>query len=71
MLYIAEVSANHLGSLERAHQLIDAAASAGASAVKFQTYTPDTMTLNLEEFSVSSEHDLWAEEHYIVSIKRQ
>lgn len=59
VLYIAEVSANHLGSLERAHQLIDAAASAGASAVKFQTYTPDTMTLNLEEFSVSSEHDLW------------
>jgi N-acetylneuraminate synthase len=59
VLYIAEVSANHLGSLGRAHELIDAAASAGANAVKFQTYTPDTMTLNLEKFSVSQDHDLW------------
>ena len=59
VLYIAEISANHLGSLERAHKLIDAAASAGAGAVKFQTYTPDTMTLNLPEFSVSDGHDLW------------
>jgi N-acetylneuraminate synthase len=59
VLYIAEVSANHQGSLDRAHSLIDAAASAGAGAVKFQTYTPDTMTLNLEKFAVSPGHDLW------------
>jgi len=59
VLYIAEVSANHLGSLERAHKLIDAAAGAGATAVKFQTYTPDTMTLDLPEFSVNSGHELW------------
>lgn len=59
VLFIAEVSANHQGSLDRAHALIDAAASAGASAVKFQTYTPDTMTLNLEKFSVSEGHGLW------------
>lgn len=59
VLFIAEVSANHQGSLERAHALIDAAATAGAGAVKFQTYTPDTMTLNLEKFSVSQGHDLW------------
>jgi pseudaminic acid synthase len=59
VLYIAEVSANHLGSLKRAHQLIDVAAAAGASAVKFQTYTPDTMTLDLPEFSVVKGHELW------------
>lgn len=40
---IAEVSANHLGSLQRAHAIIDAAAEAGASAVKFQTFTPEQM----------------------------
>jgi N-acetylneuraminate synthase len=59
VLYIAEISANHQGSLDLAHNLIDAAASAGADAVKFQTYTPDTMTLNLQKFSVSEGHDLW------------
>jgi N-acetylneuraminate synthase len=59
IFFIAEVSANHLGSLKRAHQLVDAAADAGASAVKFQTYTADTMTLDLPEFSVIEGHELW------------
>ena len=59
VLFIAEVSANHLGSLDRAKEIVRQAAISGASAVKFQTYTADTMTLNLDDFSVSSEHQLW------------
>lgn len=60
VLFIAEISANHLGSLERAKNLVREAARIGATAVKFQTYTADTMTLNIQEFSVSEDHELWS-----------
>ena len=58
---IAEMSGNHNQSLERAFAIIDAAAAAGAHALKIQTYTPDTMTLNLaeNEFFISDPKSLW------------
>jgi pseudaminic acid synthase len=57
--FIAEISGNHLGEIGRAKELIKAAADSGATAVKFQTYTAETMTLNLDKFKVTSGHDLW------------
>lgn len=59
VMYIAEVSANHLGSLDRAKSIIRAAAHAGATAVKLQTYTAETMTLNLPGLKISDGHSLW------------
>jgi pseudaminic acid synthase len=57
--FIAEISANHLGSLDRAKELVHAAAESGATYVKFQTYTADTMTLDHKNFAVSDDHELW------------
>ncbi len=60
---IAEISGNHLGDLNRAKELIHAAKKSGATHVKLQTYTPDTITLNVStpEFRVSEGHELWSE----------
>lgn len=59
---IAELSGNHNQSLDRALALVDAAAAAGADAIKLQTYTPDTMTLDLSEgeFVITDANSLWA-----------
>ncbi len=56
---MAEISANHRGSLKTAHDLLELASKAGADAIKLQTYKPETMTLDLEGFSISSDHQLW------------
>jgi len=58
---IAEMSGNHNRSLERALEIVDAAARAGAHALKIQTYTPDTMTLDVDggEFHIADESSPW------------
>jgi len=59
---IAEMSGNHNQSLERALEIVDAAAKTGAHALKIQTYTPDTMTIDLDEreFHISDPDSLWS-----------
>lgn len=59
---IAEMSGNHNQSLERALQIVEAAARAGAHALKLQTYTADTMTLDVqgEGFRIEDKGSLWA-----------
>lgn len=58
---IAEVSGNHNGSLERALEIVDAAAAAGAQCLKLQTYTADTITIDSSApaFRISDAHGLW------------
>lgn len=69
---IAEMSANHNGSIEAAYKIIDAAAESGADAVKMQTYRPDTITIDsdLPDFQISDGlwggrtlYDLYEEAH--------
>jgi N-acetylneuraminate synthase len=59
---IAEVSANHSGDLSRALDMVAAAAESGASAVKFQTYTADTLTIDCDraEFRIENPDSLWS-----------
>ena len=59
---IAEMSGNHNQSLERALAIVDAAARSGADAIKLQTYTADTMTLDVSApgFVIEDPQSLWA-----------
>ena len=57
--FIAELSGNHNGSFQRAKELVRVAAESGANAIKLQTYSPQTMTLDIDSFSVSQDHPLW------------
>lgn len=58
---VAEMSGNHNQSLERALKIVEAAAASGAHALKLQTYTADTMTLDLAEgdFFIDDKDSLW------------
>lgn len=58
---IAEMSGNHNQSLERALEIVDAAAQSGAHALKIQTYTADTITIDIREreFYLSDADNLW------------
>lgn len=62
---IAEMSANHNQSIDRALAIVDAAANAGADAIKLQTYTADTMTLNSDrpDFVINDASSLWHGRH--------
>jgi len=58
---IAEMSGNHNRSLDRALKIVESASASGAHLLKLQTYTPDTITLNVSrnEFVINSESSLW------------
>jgi pseudaminic acid synthase len=59
-LIVAELSANHAGKLETALETIKAAAAAGADAIKLQTYTPDTISLNCDnEYFRIAQDTIW------------
>jgi N-acetylneuraminate synthase len=64
-LFIAEMSGNHNGSLDRALAIVDAIAATGAHALKLQTYTADTMTLDCDapDFVIGEADSLWAGRH--------
>lgn len=56
---IAEMSANHAGSIQRAKEIIHAARDAGADCIKIQTYTPDTITLNCNNQYFHIDNGTW------------
>jgi pseudaminic acid synthase len=62
---IAELSGNHGGSLARALETVEAVAQAGADAIKLQTYTADTMTLDVDDdrFRIADPSSLWSGRH--------
>lgn len=57
---IAEISANHNGSIDKAKKSIKTAQECGAHAVKIQTYTPDSMTIDSDKSDFIIQHGLWS-----------
>ena len=58
---IAEMSGNHMGSMERALKIVEEVAKTGAQAIKLQTYTADTMTIDIKEreFYIDDNSSIW------------
>lgn len=63
---IAEMSANHAGSLERAKEIIHAAKESGADCIKIQTYTPDTTTIDCNNHYFHIDNGTWEAKTYTV-----
>ena len=60
---IAEMSANHAGSIERAKEIIRKAKEAGADCIKIQTYTPDTLTIDCHNEYFNIQNGTWEGEN--------
>ena len=59
---IAEMSANHCGSIAKAKKIITAAKQSGASAIKIQTYEAENMTIDTDKADFKIKHGMWAGE---------
>lgn len=68
---IAEMSGNHNQSFKRAKEIIDEVKKTGADAVKLQTYTPDTITIDCDKPAFSTGKGLWEEEKTLYSLYKK
>lgn len=68
---IAEMSGNHNGDFNRAVQIIDAAKKAGADAIKLQTYTADTITIDCDRPEFSTGKGLWENEKNLYALYKK
>lgn len=70
-LVVAEMSGNHNGDIDRALKLMIEAKKAGVDAVKLQTYTPDTITINHDGPEFILDKGLWKGESFTNSMKKR